>query len=132
MNPLICHMLEPEIITLGHEIWRKTEPRRYQVEAYSEAMAALLETGGFGLLLDMGTGKTKISIDIGFNLYKDSKIDAVIVIAPNGIHAQWIEEQLPEHAPGPATARIWKATGTQREAKEWHEIIKPENRRLRW
>ena len=66
--------------------------------------------------MQQGVGKTKVAIDIASNLYKygDSfpggAINAVLLIAPNGVQDQWRDEQLPEHSPIPYTDFTWSNT----------------------
>lgn len=49
------------------------------------------------LLWQMRTGKTKLVIDTACHLYKSGKIDAVVVIAPNGVHRNWVVREVPAH-----------------------------------
>lgn len=53
----------------------------------------------FGYFMEMGLGKTFTTICDAFDLHMKGEINTVIVLAPNGVHEQWVEEQLPEHAP---------------------------------
>jgi hypothetical protein len=53
----------------------------------------------FAYFMDMGTGKTKTTIDVAAWMFLAGKIDAVAVVAPNGVHRQWINQQVPEHMP---------------------------------
>lgn len=53
----------------------------------------------FALLPEMGTGKTKISIDTMADLYFRGEISSVLIFAPNKVQTQWINEQIPEHLP---------------------------------
>jgi hypothetical protein len=46
----------------------------------------------------MRTGKSKTAIDRAFYLFARGLIDAVLVIAPNGVHANWVEREFPIHA----------------------------------
>lgn len=47
----------------------------------------------------MRTGKTKAAIDKACHLYlKRNKIDGVLIFAPNGVHANWVEVEMPKHA----------------------------------
>lgn len=63
----------------------------------------------FFLSMAPGTGKTWISINTMAALYLHGKIDAAVVIAPNGVHMAWAYEQLPEHMPDvvPWYAYVW-------------------------
>lgn len=53
----------------------------------------------FAYFMEMGTGKTKVGIDVASYLFMQDKINCVLITAPNGVHSQWIEEQVPEHIP---------------------------------
>lgn len=53
----------------------------------------------FAYLWDMGTGKTKAAIEDAAFSFARGEIDRVLVIAPNGVHEQWIDEALPVHWP---------------------------------
>jgi len=48
---------------------------------------------------EQGTGKTKIIIDSAVKLYLQKKISALLIIAPNGVHRNWVVEELPKHLP---------------------------------
>lgn len=62
------------------------------------ALAALLAKPHAHLLsMEQGTGKTKVAIDFAGTLYGKGEIDAVLVIAPKGVHRQWAEVQIPLH-----------------------------------
>ncbi len=81
----------------------KTKPYKHQIEAYN-----LLYDKEFGaLFLEQGTGKSKIAIDIGCNLFLEGKINTVTVIATNGVHRQWADEQIPEHCSVSYNPYVW-------------------------
>ena len=42
--------------------------------------------------MEQGTGKTKVVIDNSAYLYSKGEISALVVIAPNGVHRNWIRE----------------------------------------
>lgn len=88
----------------------KTEPRTYQLEAYNR----FKDADSIALLFDMGLGKTKTAIDIASYKFLMDKIDAVMIIAPNGVHVQWIVEQLPIHCNVQYETFIWDSTKLNR------------------
>lgn len=45
----------------------------------------------FALFADMGTGKTKMAIDLAVRRWTTGLIDAVIVVAIKGVHYQWLD-----------------------------------------
>ena len=53
----------------------------------------------FALFWEMGTGKTKVTLDNARHLYEAGKIDTLLVVAPNGVHRNWIEDELPKWLP---------------------------------
>lgn len=74
--------------------WRmKYSPYPHQEKeflAYRDAKAR-------ALLWQPRTGKTKECIDIACYLFETGKIDAVFVLAPNLVHYNWNERELPAH-----------------------------------
>jgi SNF2 family DNA or RNA helicase len=73
----------------------KTKPFDHQRKAFY--MSRDSET--FALLMEQGTGKTKVIIDNAAYLYGAGKINCMVVIAPNGVHRNWIRKEIPEHLP---------------------------------
>ncbi len=73
----------------------KTEPFAHQLKAFNN----LKDEEFFGLFMDMGTGKTKTTIDIANYKYLKGVINAVMIIAPNHVHEQWLTEEYPKHCP---------------------------------
>jgi SNF2 family DNA or RNA helicase len=65
-----------------------SEPYDHQREAFDVSADA----ANFALLLDMGTGKTKVTLDTVGYLFEKSKIEFVLVIAPKGVIPNWIPE----------------------------------------
>lgn len=51
----------------------------------------------FAYLWEMGLGKSCVTCANVGRLWTADAIDAVLIVAPNGVHEQWAEEQLPEH-----------------------------------
>lgn len=49
------------------------------------------------LLWQMRTGKTKSVIDKACYLFEEAEIDAVLLVAQNGIHDNWVRKELPKH-----------------------------------
>lgn len=72
----------------------KTKPYAHQIEGYNK----LYGKEYFAEFMEQGTGKSKLAIDIACNLFNEGKINAVLIIAPNGVQNQWAEEQIPEHS----------------------------------
>lgn len=78
----------------------------------------------------MGSGKTKMLIDVAADKFMRDDIDCVAVIAaPKGVHRQWVETAIPRHMTKSVKwrAAVWKPT-----RKTPDEVAKPGRvRRLR-
>lgn len=73
----------------------KTKPFDHQRKAFYMSR----DSESFALLMEQGTGKTKVIIDNAAYLYGAGKINCMVVIAPNGVHRNWIRKEIPEHLP---------------------------------
>jgi len=73
----------------------KTRPFDHQRKAFYMSR----DKKNFALLMEQGTGKTKVIIDTAAYLYANNKITALVVIAPNGVHRNWLNKEIPEHLP---------------------------------
>ena len=71
----------------------KTPPYLHQLREF-EISADL---PGRALLWNMRTGKSKLTIDTFSHQAVEGKIEAAIVLAPNGVHRNWLERELPIH-----------------------------------
>lgn len=60
-------------------------------------LAKMLNTTSFALLLEMGLGKTALLVWNAGILHKLGKVNGVAIVAPNGVHRQWVEDQVKEH-----------------------------------
>lgn len=74
----------------------------------------------FGAFWEQGTGKTKLSIDTIGHLYTEGKIDAVIVVAPNGVHLNWVTDELPKHL-DPTIDLDARAFKGESSSTKWHQ-----------
>jgi len=94
-----------------------TKPYEHQLIAYNKAYGK----PSFALFMEMGTGKTKVSIDLASNYFNEMKIDALFVVAPNSVHRQWAEEEIPKHCPVEYTTLVWSATSNK---TQWFQKAK--------
>jgi len=83
----------------------KTTPYAHQLTAFER----FKDRPYFALFADMGTGKTKMSIDIAAYKFETGQIDAMLIIAPNHVHTQWVNEEFPKHCAIPYKAFVWKS-----------------------
>lgn len=73
----------------------KTEPFEHQRKAFFISRDLKV----FGFFMEMGTGKSKVLLDTAAHLWAAGKINALLILAPNGVHRQWANEQIPTHLP---------------------------------
>lgn len=96
----------------------KTEPFDHQRRIFDTTR----DMEAFALLWEQGTGKSKPIIDTAAYLYEQGKIDAVVLVAPNGVHRNWITDEIPAHLPDRLHNQIstmyWQ---TAKSRTKWHQ-----------
>lgn len=80
-----------------------TRPYAHQLEGFQRSKDAR----AFAYLMEMGTGKSKLLTDNIAYLRERDEIDCAVILAPKGVHRQWIEEQLPTHFPPRIPMQSW-------------------------
>jgi hypothetical protein len=92
----------------------KTTPRDHQRKAFMLSK----DRKAYAWFLEQGLGKTKVGLDNAAYLWSIGLIDTLMIDAPNGVHKQWIEEQLPIHLPDwvPHKAVVYKSPSNQTKA----------------
>lgn len=83
----------------------KTQPYEHQLKVFER----FKDRPYFALFADMGTGKTKMCIDIAAHKFETGQINAMLVIAPNHVHNQWLNEELPKHCAIVYKAMAWNS-----------------------
>lgn len=71
----------------------KTEPFRHQLDEWYESRDATIRAHFW----EMGTGKSKLFLDTAAWLYQQGEIDGALILAPNGVHRNWVEREIPAH-----------------------------------
>lgn len=93
----------------------------YKLKPFDHQRQAFLlsrERRAFALFMEQGTGKTKVDIDRACWLYSQGLIDAYVIIAPNGVHSNWIKIELPTHLPDWVPNEMWEYNAGKTKAKE--------------
>lgn len=67
---------------------------RHQQELFDQTCDAV----AWAVLFEQGLGKSAPTIRTIEHLYRQERIGAAIVVAPNGVHRNWISDELPKHA----------------------------------
>jgi SNF2 family DNA or RNA helicase len=78
------------------EVTFKTPPFKHQLDEFTQYR----EETNRALLWEQGTGKSKLVLDTVAWLYINKKIDALLIVAPNGVHQNWLHDQFPQHYSG--------------------------------
>ena len=91
-----------------------------------EALAAIGDNETFGLFMEQGTGKTKVSVDWANKLYSEGVIGAVLVVSKMGVHRQWIEVEVQKDTSGEVIGDFWKKKHIS------ERILKPSSDGLVW
>ena len=81
----------------------KTQPFEHQREALINGA----EKEVYAYLMEMGTGKTKVSIDNAAYLYQQNKIKMCVVIAPNSVYQNW-KDEINMHCPVANSIFVYK------------------------
>lgn len=98
----------------------KGKPYDYQEKAFYAAK----DKHAFAYFMEQGTGKTYTTLcDIAWQ-YQNGIIDFVLIFAPNGVHSQWVSQQIPEHLPDwvPRHTLTYRAGMKPKDLKEFFEV----------
>lgn len=84
-----------------------TEPFPHQAEVFERTR----DLEGYALFWEQGVGKTKPTIDTACYMYEQKRIDVLVVVAPSGVHRNWLTDEIPAHMPtrirDTATTFMW-------------------------
>lgn len=113
----------------------QTKPYELQLDVWE----ATRERRNFAFFWEMGTGKTKLAVDTAGWLYCTGKIDAVFVLAPTDIHANWdipgdgIRKHLPEELLRKSMRLTWRSNkASSRPAQVAFERLLAHQGGMRW
>lgn len=91
----------------------KTKPMDHQVTG----LLRLEGKRNFALLMEQGTGKSWTTLADTERCFLADKIDALLVVAPNGVHTNWVRREIPNHLEVPCVAVAWRGRPTTKKAK---------------
>jgi hypothetical protein len=96
----------------------KTKPLDHQ-RAHFEKHA---REARFALLWEQGTGKTKEMIDELALMIAEKRIGCILLVAPNGVHRNWLTDEIPKHMPDEIRDRIHPFIYQSNKAStKWHK-----------
>lgn len=104
------------------EVTFKTIPFKHQDEVLQLSWAREY----YALLMEMGTGKSKVIIDTIACLAKEKQINGVIILAPKGVYLNWIKSEIPAHMPDEIDYFVapWKSLMSKDEEKKFKQLLK--------
>lgn len=100
----------------------KTEPLAHQ-----EVGVKLLQENPefYALGCEQGTGKTWIALADAEQQFQAGRITGVLVIAPKGVHTNWIRREIPTHLSVPHEAAAYRAGAGKRQKAQWDLLCQP-------
>ena len=104
----------------------KTEPFQHQLEEFQ----ASCDKEFRGSFWEQGTGKSKLVLDTAAKAYIDGRIDTLFVLAPNGVHTNWITDECPTHLACKWRGAVYhsKKASTKRHEREIKNLFDEEHR----
>lgn len=94
----------------------KYEPVFSRRAHQDEALAKAAGRPGFGYIMEMGTGKTKTTLDEIGELFCAGQLPAVLMLAPKGVYTNWETDEIPKHWSEDFRSHtvrgIWRGGGT--------------------
>lgn len=99
----------------------KTEPYDHQ----RTALAGSWNHTYHALFMEMGTGKSKVTIDNIGVLYEQGEINAALIVAPKGVYDNWVKGEIPNHLPDhlPRHVMRWEPKTSKKYIRELDDFI---------
>jgi SNF2 family DNA or RNA helicase len=99
----------------------KTQGMQHQLQAVQRMVGRRT----YALFMEQGTGKTWTLLADAERLYAKGSIDSVLVVAPNGVHLNWVTREIPAHMEGTIVARAWRSGAGARHMRALEELFQP-------
>jgi len=129
-----CEAAIQGILDKSRVVEKKGFPIQYpfKTQPFSHQLQALNETYGLdasALYMEMGTGKSKVIIDLACAYFFEGRINAVLVFCPVAIRSNWVGEWK-VHAPAEYETMICDP-GTKKKEREIEEFITSKTQKLK-
>jgi SNF2 family DNA or RNA helicase len=103
----------------------KTKPMKHQATGLERSFRKRY----FAYIMDQGTGKTWTTLADAERLYCAGDIDALVVIAPKGVHVNWVKREIPTHLEVPCVAWAYRSSAGVRETRKMEsDLFRPRER----
>lgn len=99
----------------------KTQGMRHQMQALQK----MVGRPTYALFMEQGTGKTWTLLADIERLYAKGTIDSALVVAPNGVHLNWVNREIPTHMDGNIVARAWRSGAGARHMRSLEDLFRP-------
>lgn len=101
-------------------------PKRTMRVKQAEVFELSKDLPAYALFMRMRTGKSKVALDTGCYNYIKGRLNAIVIIAPNGVHAKWIKEDLPKDIPDyiEYEAAVWRS-GNKKAMQACEDLFRP-------
>lgn len=98
----------------------KTTPMLHQIDGANKSRFKKQ----FGFFYEQGCGKTWSQMEDAEFHYLEGEIKALLVIAPKGVHTNWIRREIPTHMSVPLATYLWKGQiKTAKAKKVWDKFL---------
>lgn len=93
----------------------------------NDALSFLEGRHAAGLFMEQRTGKSRVIVEDAQRLYLENEIEAVVIVAPNGVHRNWLSEEFPLYLEEstPRRTAYWAATPRKAEKKALEKLLEP-------
>lgn len=113
-NSELAKKLDNEQLTRALARWAPgatfvTEPRRHQLISFLLAM----KYPSYAIFLDMGLGKTKVTLDVFANRRRSGQVQRLLVVVPNAANVQGWIDQVAVHRPSLTTFGVGVTPGSR-------------------
>lgn len=96
----------------------KTQPFEHQRDIFEKHW----DRPAFALFWEQGCGKTKPVIDNVAKLWMEGEINGLLIVAPSGVHRNWLTDEIPAHMPDSVIpvmrTHLWQS---KRSSTKWHQ-----------
>jgi SNF2 family DNA or RNA helicase len=97
----------------------KTQPMTHQAEGLRRLAAA---PEYYALGCEQGTGKTWMLLA---DAEQRDDIDALLVVAPKGVHVNWVLREIPKHLSVPVRAEFWLSGASKKHQARLDKLLEP-------
>lgn len=114
---------------LGANFWRTNRMKTTPFEHQKEALMRLSQNPErYALGMDQGTGKTWCLMADAEQQFQRGLISGLLVIAPKGVHVNWVRREIPYHMEVPTRAGFWLSGAGVKHKRNLEKVVFAEDR----